>query len=178
MKTPVILFLLCVSVYGADTTTTNVVGDITTKISERTDKDGKPVARVETVYRAKTKVLQISSIPNKQGKLAVFSRGYFVDGKLVMSEGNDEGNGEFTHITVYHPGTDGFEMFRRQLDGSVKPVSTQTLEVTKKRGAVIADAMRKDFEKKDMTDQEIGDSLLQTRQKLQDLEKEKKDDKK
>ena len=42
MKTLAILLLVCASVRGADLTTTNVIGDITTKVRERTAEDGKP----------------------------------------------------------------------------------------------------------------------------------------
>ena len=179
MKTFAILFLFCFSTYGAVTSsTTNVVGDITTKVFERTAKDGKPEMRIETVYRGKTRILKILSRRTKEGTLAIESRGYFVDGKVVMSECENDGNGGFKSFLLYHPGTDSIEIFQRQPDGSVNPVSTQTLEVTKKQGDVVEEGLRKDFEKKDMTDREISDSLEQMRLKIQDLEKEKKDDKK
>jgi len=178
MKTPALLILLCASAYGADTTTTNIVGDITTKISERTTKDGKPAVRIETVFRGKTKILQILSRSNKQGTLAVVSRSYLAGGDLVMIESDEDGDGVFERVSLHRPGTDDLEMFTRQPDGSVKPVSTQTLEATKKQAAVVSESMRKLIEKDDATDQEIGDSLQRTRQKVQDLEKEKKDDKK
>jgi len=178
MKTLTILILLCASAYAADTTTTNVVGDITTKISERTTKDGKPDVRVETVFRGKTKVLQILSRPNKQGRLAVVSRSYLAGGELVMTESDEDGDGVFERISVYCPGTDDIEMFRRRPDGSVKPVNTQTVEATKKQMAVGSESMRKLIEKPDASNQEISEALQQARQKIQDLEKEKKDDKK
>src|SRR5689334_1289560 len=125
MKTLAILILFCSSLYGADITTTNVVGDITTKISERSDEDGKPNLRIETVYRGKTKVLQILSRRNKQGTLAIVSRSYLVDGKLHMVESDEDGDGVFESIAVFDPVSDSFEMFTRQPDGTVKPVSTQ-----------------------------------------------------
>jgi hypothetical protein len=126
MKILIILILSCVSLYGSDiTTTTNIVGDITTKISERTGKDGKPDLHIEMVYRGKIKVLRIVSRLNKQGTLAVVSRSYLVDGKLEMVESDDDGDGTLESITVFNPDTDNFEMFTRQPDGSVKPVSTQ-----------------------------------------------------
>ena len=177
MKILAILFLFCISVCGADTTTTNVVGDITTKIFERTAKDGKPEMRFERVYRGKTEILQITSRPNKQGTLTVVSRSYLL-GEDVMAESDADGDGVFECITLYHLGTDNLEMFRRQPDGSVKPVSTQTLKATKKQLAVVDESTRKLIEKPDVSDQEISNSLQQTRQKIQDLEKEKKDDKK
>lgn len=77
MKTLAILFLFCVSVYGAGTTTTNVDGDITTKVFERKTDDGKPKMRIETLYRGKEKVLEILSQTNEQGTLTVSFREIF-----------------------------------------------------------------------------------------------------
>jgi len=178
MKTLAILILLCASAYGADTISTNIVGDIATKISERTTKDGKPEVRIETVYRGKRKILQILSRLNKQGTLVVISRSYYAGGDLVMIESDEDGDGVFEGVSLHRPGTDGLEMFTRQPDGSVKPASTQTAEATKKQMAVVNESMRKVIEKDDATDQEISDWLQRTRQKVEDLEKEKKDDKK
>ena len=124
MKTLTMLFLLCASVYGADITTTNVVGDITTKVSERAAKDGKPEVRIETVYRGKTKILQTLSRPSKQGTLAIVSRSYLAGGDLVMIESDEDGDGVFERVSVHRPGTDDLEMFTRQQDGSVRPVNT------------------------------------------------------
>src|SRR5579859_6561813 len=90
MKALALVFLFCVSMYGADTTTTNTVGDITTKILERT-KDGKPEVRVETVYRGTGKILQTLSLTNKQGTLAIVGRSYYVGGDLVLSESDENG---------------------------------------------------------------------------------------
>jgi hypothetical protein len=143
MKTFAILILFCTSLYGADITTTNIVGDITTKISERTDKDGRPDLRIETVYRGKTRVLRILSRLNKQGTLTVVSRGYLVDGKLHMVESDEDGDGFFESVFVFDPVSNDFEMFIRQSDGSVKPMSTEALEAIKKKSAVAAESMRK-----------------------------------
>ncbi len=179
MRTLAILFLFCASVYGADTTTTtNIVGDITTTVSERSGKDGKPAMRIETVYRGKTEILQTLSRPSKQGTLAIVSRSYLIGGNLVMVESDENRDGVFESVAIFDPSTDDFEVFTRQPDGSVKPVGTQTLEATKKQKAVVDESMRKLLQKPDMTDKEIGDLLQQNRQKIEDLEKEKKDDKK
>ena len=59
----------------------------------------------------------------------------------------------------------------------MKPVSTKYLELTKKEGAVMTEYIEKEFAKTNETDQEISDPMQQMRQKIQDLEKEKKDDK-
>src|SRR5271170_2315534 len=104
MKILIILILSCASLYGADvTTTTNIVGDITTKISERSDKDGKPGLRIETVYRGKTKVMMITSRRNQQGVMVVTARSYLADGKLVMVESDEDGNGTLESMAVFEP---------------------------------------------------------------------------
>jgi hypothetical protein len=143
MRTFIILILFCASVYGADTVTTNIVGDITTKISERSAADGKPEVRIETVYRVKTKVLQIVSHRNKQGALAVVSRAYFASGKLHMVESDDDGDGFFESVMVFDPTTEDFEMFTRQADGSVIPVPTEKLDAIKKKKAAADESLGK-----------------------------------
>jgi hypothetical protein len=120
----------------------------------------------------------IMSRRNKQGGMAVYDRNYLVDGKMVMGETDKDGDGFFESVTVFNPVTDNFEMFTRQPDGSVKPISTQTLNVTKKQNAVVAETMNNLFQKTNMSDEELGDLLEKTRQKVQDLGKEKKDEKK
>jgi predicted transcriptional regulator len=55
-------------------------------------------------------------------------------------------------------------------------VSTKYLELTKKQGAMMTEYIEKEFAKTNETDQEICDSMQQMRQKVQDMEKEKKND--
>ena len=143
MKTLLVLILFCTSLYGAVTTTTNNVGDITTKITERLGEAGKPDFRFETVYRGKTIVLQILSRRNKQGAMAIVSRGYFVDGKHHMDETDEDGDGFFESITVINPVTGDFEKFTRLADGSVKPMSTEALEAIMKKLEVADELLRK-----------------------------------
>ena len=177
MRTIALLFLLCASAYG-DTITTNVVDDITTKVSEfKSSKDGK-TERIERVFRGKTEILQTWSRCNKQGVMVPTARSYLIGGDLVMIESDDDGDGVFKNISLYRPGTDDLEMFRREADGSVKPVSTQTLEATKKQEALIDEFNKKLFDKKGASEQDIGERLQKMQQKYLDLEKEKKDDNK
>jgi len=143
MRTLAILILFCTSLYGADITTTNIVGDITTKVSERLNEDGKPDLRIETEYRGKMEVLQTVSRRNKKGKLVIYSRAYFADGRLHMVESDDNGDGFLEAIMVFDdPMTDDFEMFTRQADGSVKPVSTEELQKLKKKAATANERLR------------------------------------
>ena len=165
-----ILFLFCTSfVYAGDT-------NITSKVFEKRDKDGKIDFRMETIYRGKTKVMLITGRPNKEGVIAVTSRSYLVGGNLVMSEDDENRDGIFETIVIHRSGTNDLEIFTRQPDGSVTPADTKIVEATRKQSAVLDEFWNKAFQK-EMSDQELADSLLETRQKIQALDKEKKDDK-
>jgi hypothetical protein len=133
MKTLAILMLLCTSLYGADgTTTTNVVGDITTQVYQQNSADGKLHMRRETVYRGKVEVMQ-STTCYKDGKPTRSQRCYYLDGKLVMFEYDEDGDGFFESFSVYSTMTGNFEKFMREADGSVKPLSTESLDAIKKK---------------------------------------------
>jgi hypothetical protein len=175
MKTVVLLILLCISAYGEDSLTTNVVGDITTKISERTDKNGKPRLHIETSYRGKKRILQVMIRADTQGKMTLASRAYCAGGKTAMVEADDDGDGTFEHIEVLLPGTDDFEMFTRQPDGSVKPVSTKEIELTKKEEAVVDKSIERLFQKTALSDEDAGKILEENWRKLQDLQKQEND---
>lgn len=177
MKTLAILFLLCASVHGAITNSTNVVGDITTKVLERTAEEGKPDLHIETVYRGKTKVMMIMSRRNQNGVLAVTSRCYLAGGKLVMVESDEDGDGVFESLTVFNPDTEDFEKFIRQPDGSVKPMSTQSIDATKRMKAVADESLRTLLQNPDMTNREVEDLLEKNRQKIEAIKKKKPDGK-
>jgi hypothetical protein len=149
---------------------------ITNKVTEiDCDKDGKIDVRIETVYRGKMKVMMIMSRQNQQGVMAVTTRSYLAGGKLVMVESDEDGDGVFESATVFEPGTDRFEMFTRQPDGTVKPVSTQKLDSIRRQKAVADASMSELFDKPEMADKEIGDLLEKNRQKIEAIKKEKKD---
>lgn len=118
MKTLVaFLMLVAFGCCGQDTS------GFTNKVTEiDRDKDGKIDVRIETVYRGKTKVMMIMSRRNQQGVMAVTSRSFLADGKLVMVESDEDGDGSFEFVTVFRPDAESFEMFTRQSNGTVKPV--------------------------------------------------------
>ena len=173
MKTLAIMILLCAPLYGGDTTTTNIVGDITTTVSERSGPDGRPYLRIETVYRGKSKILQITSRRNQQGTMLVASRAYLANGKLLMTECDDNGDGFFESLAIFEPATDDLEMFIRQPDGSVKPVSTQTLQASKKQNAAVSEFWGQAFQQKELTDEKIDQLFGEMRKKILDAEQEK-----
>ncbi len=171
MKTLVaFLLLVAFGCYGQDTS------GITNKVTEiDRDKDGKIDVRIETAYRGKTKVMMTMSRRNHLGVLAVSSRSYLADGKLVMVESDEDGDGTLESITIFKPDTDSFEMFTRLPDGTVKPVSTKKLGSIKRQKSVADASMKRLFDGPEMTDKELGELLEQNRQKIEAIKKEKKD---
>jgi hypothetical protein len=91
-----------------------------------------------------------------------------------MVESDDDGDGTLESIAVFNPDTDNFEMFTRQPDGSVKPVSTQKLDSIKRQTAVANETTRKLFDKPDMTDKEVRDLLETNQLKIEAIKNEKK----
>jgi hypothetical protein len=178
MKTLAILIFLCAPLYGADAITTNIVGDMTTTGSERSGRDGKPYLRIQTVHRGNTRVFQTTSGRNQQGTMLVVSRSYFTNGKLLTAESDEKADGFFECVAVFDPSTDDFEVFTRQPDGSVKPVSTQTLQVSKKQNAPVSEFFSRALQEKRLSDEKFEELFRQTRERILDAEQEKTDEKK
>jgi hypothetical protein len=151
---------------------------ITSKVFERdSDKDGKPDLRVETVYRDGTKAMLIWSKPDAQGVLKVTSRSYFAGGDMVTTESDEDRDGVFETLAVYRVGTTDMEVFTRHRDGSVTPVSRQTLAAYKKQHAALDEFWEKAFDTNTSTDKAM-ELMEETRRKIQAAEKEKSDAKK
>jgi len=172
MKTIIPVGILLVSVcFGADTS------DITTKVTEiDRDKDGVPEVRTERTFRAKNEILQIIQSTKKQG-LRTTTRGYSVGGDLLMIESDEDGDAFFEMIAIHHPTKNEAEVFMRQRDGSVRPVSTKDLEAYRKQKAAIADFWDKAFQKQ-LSDDEYLDLMRETRKKIVDAERGKTQEKK
>jgi hypothetical protein len=174
MKSLIVLLLLATSLHAADPVT-NAVPEITSKVTDIRGTNGRPDTRLETVYRGEAKILTILSLRNSQGAMVVSARAYFVAGRLAMIEGDENADGIFESVEVHNPNTDDFEMFIRQPDGSVKPLSTQTVEARKKQRAAVDHFGQKLLEKKTPpTDEEAQLLLQEARKEIQDAEKEKK----
>lgn len=150
---------------------------ITNKVTEiDRDKDGKVDVRIETAYRGKTKVMMTISRRTQQGVMAIQSRSYLADGKLVMVESDEDADGTLESIAVFKPGSGFFEMFTRQADGTVTPVSTQKLDSIKRQKAVADATMQRVFDGPEMTDKELVDLLEQNRQRIEAIKNEVKKD--
>ena len=165
----IILLFVAVGCYADDTS------DITSKVFEKTNTDGTVSFRMVTTYRGKEKVMMETFRPNAQGVLIIRSRSYLAGGDLVMTESDEHKSGRFDTIAVYRSGTDDMEIFTREADGSVKPVSTRTLSAYKQQTAAASDFFSE--LPTNASDAEISEQLQKTRQKIQNAEKQKTDGK-
>lgn len=161
----VILLFVAIGCYAGDTS------DITSKTFEKTNKDGKVSFRMVTTYRGKEKVLMETFRPNAQGMLVISSRSFLAGGDLVVTEGDEHKSGKLDTIAVYLPGTDDMEVFTRQPDGSVKPVSTPTLEAYKQQTAAVSNFFGSMGT--NASDEEISEKFQEAQKKIQDAEKQK-----
>ncbi len=146
------------------------VSGVTNKVTEiDRDKDGKTDVRMETVYRGKAKVMLIMSRRNQEGLMVVSSRSYLANGEIVMGESDEDRNGTLETITVFARGERLVDMFTREPDGSVFPVSSQKLELMKKQVASADASLRELFDGREKTEKEIEELFERNQRKLKEL---------
>jgi hypothetical protein len=109
--------------------------DINNKIEERRNPDGTLRWRVETTSRGKTPILRVRQ--TFTAERSTTTRSHMVGGEVVMMEADKDGDGLFETMIVYHPSKRDMEVFTREWDGSVSPVTSQTLAAYKKRHAAM-----------------------------------------
>ncbi len=159
--------------FGCSTQNTN---DVTRKVFERDrDKGGKRDFRVESIFRGKERVMVVWSKPNAKGVWSVTSRAYYVGGDMVAVESDEDGDGFFETLATYRSGTEEMEVFTRQRDGTVQPVSAKALAAFKKQSAAISEFFDKEFSN-DADPDKLEDSIRETQKKLQDAERERRDE--
>jgi hypothetical protein len=147
--------------------------DITRKILESDrDKDGKPDLRVESVFRGTQRAMVVWSKANSQGVWSVTSRAYYAGGHMVAVESDEDGDGFFEMLATFRLDTEDMEVFTRQRDGSVQPVSAQTLAAFKKQNVAISEFWDKAFSK-DADPDKLEDAIRKTQKRIRDAEKEK-----
>ena len=170
MKLCAIIFLIMsAGCYAGD------ARDTTSKVFERTNSNGTITFRLVTTYRGKQKVMMETFRTNAQGSLVISSRSFLAGGKLVMTESDEHKTGRLDTIAVYGPSADSMEVFTREPDGSVKPVSTQTLSAYKQQRAAVADFFS--TMPTNASDAEISERIQATQQKIRDAQEHKTDDK-
>jgi hypothetical protein len=149
MKSIIALILLSGSLgYSADTNVMRRVvldsadTNIVTKVSESYGVDGRVTLRTEEMFRGAERILITISRPNKDGRLVVTTRAYLMNGHVVASEQRMDPEDKLESLMIRGPSADAFEVFIRETDGSVTPVSGTALEAYKKWGAITEAALR------------------------------------
>ncbi len=127
MKT-IITIISCLVFTGSCYAAAPVVPDATlrTEIKEY-DKPGVGKVKVETTYRGKERILEVMSFPKAT------SRFYYLHGKQMFIESDDNGDGFYENLMVPGDSMSDFEQFIRKKDGTVEPISKEKyLELKKK----------------------------------------------
>jgi hypothetical protein len=107
---------------------------------EKRDQDGKINAYVDTVFRANVRVLMTVKTPTKNKYGIRLTRAYFADGKDVMDEiHHDDG----TQMIRLYKDDILCDIFRRQMDGSVEPVSSEELATLKGQQQEMMETLKK-----------------------------------
>ena len=113
--------------------------ELSTKVLEMDrNGDGRKDHRVETVSRGKANVMRTVRKEVSQGKW-VTSRDYFVKGKLVMTELDDDGDGGFELFVVYTDGQKDLEAFERASDGTITPAEFALVQRLKRQNEAVAE---------------------------------------
>ena len=175
MKTFIALFLSCAALHGADIANTNAP-EITTKIFESQREGGKVRLRAETTYRDGKPILRV--LHTTKSGVVTTSRSYLISDDLLMIELDEGGDGFFEKFYLFRPGTKDLEMFTREVDGSVKPVSSRTLKATQKQLATVDEVVDNFFQKERLNDEELEILIQETQEKIKDAEKDKVNDEK
>lgn len=99
-------------------------------------RKGKVVTLIKTYERNGETIMQHTSMPG----IAKDMRSYFRDGKEVLSEQVDD-KGRVVSIVVSRDDGSWYELFERQDDGAIAPISTAKLQQARKQ----FEFMRKNF---------------------------------
>ncbi len=148
---------------------------ITAKVFERDrNQDGRIDFRMETFFRDGRKVLKVTSKLNANGKMAVDSRSYLVDGNMVLTEADENGDGVFETILAMNPETKDFDVFTREADGTAQPAGARVVEAYKKQMSAVGEFFDETLGE-DANPDKFEELMRTAQKKIQDAEKEKKE---
>ena len=168
------IILLSLAALGCFAGETN---SITIKVRERDrDKDGKTDLRYETTYRDGKRVMFTQSQRNSNDVFVVTARSFWAAGEMVMSEVDEDGDGLFETMVIYHRGSKDMEVFTRQSDGSTKPASAEVLRRYKKMDEAFGEFWDKALDK-DADPAKLENMIHETQKKIRDAGNEKTDEK-
>jgi len=106
--------------------------------------------------------------------MTIDSRSFLVDGSMVLTEGDENGDGIFETILARHPETKAFEVFTRKADGTMQPASVRVVEAYKKQMSAV-DEFFVEALGKDANPDKFEELMRAAQKKIQDAEKEKKE---
>lgn len=153
-------------------TTEGTESDITTKVFERdTDGEGSPDSRYETHRRGQKKVLTVISRTDDKGAMTVRSRSYRVNGQVVFTEVDEDGDGVFESLVAQHPDSDALEVFVRENNGTVRPASSRVVELRRKQFAAIENFFNEAFDEGGDTNK-FPALMRKTQREIQETEAE------
>jgi hypothetical protein len=104
---------------------TVVLGLFATELPQvRTKKESFPQKHltIQKTYRGNQRIMVEMDNNGKK------TRGFSVNGKIVAIEADEDGDGFWESLMVFDPDTGEFEVFAREKDGAVSPVSSERLE--------------------------------------------------
>ena len=100
------------------------------------DEHGQSIAHEEKTFRGKEEILK--TLRMITGGVIQTSRFFSVSGDTVLIESDEDGSGKFDTLILYNRAKGGIEVFKRQADGSVKPVDEKTLAAFKRQDIALS----------------------------------------
>lgn len=150
---------------GADST-----NEISTKIVETARDSGRIRLRILTTFRGKQRsIVEIQKITLAATNV---TRSFYAGSHLAMIESDDDADGVFESFCLFREGSRDFEMFNRNPNGTVSPVSGRILEATKRKLKAADEAVDKLFSGQGVDDKELESILNEARKKISEAEEE------
>lgn len=167
MKRVLLTLIVVCRCYAGDSS------DIKTVIwdSPRHDEGGRPVAHEEKTFRGTEEILK--TLRMRTGGVIQTARFFTVSGDTVLIESDEGGSGKFDTLILYNRAKGGMEVFKRQADGSVKPVDEKTLAAFKRQDIALSRFWDKIFGPNAPLDKSIESEAKALKSELQDAEKQK-----
>ena len=110
---------------------------MTVKRSERKE-DGKVVRKTESFFRNGKQILLTVKTLDKQGRWRA-SRSYEIDKYTSVTESDEDGDGHFEALIIFHGKGKSLEAFERLKNGDVLPFSPEKLKALRAQYAQLGE---------------------------------------
>jgi hypothetical protein len=132
---------LCIGGNPRDESAKQQTANVRKEHEDKRDQAGKVVACIDTVYRGKERILSTVTITKKTKYGLRLVRAYYAGGREVLDE-LEYDDGRPQTIRLYKDDV-LFDIFKRQSDGSVEPVSSEELEKLKTQQQELIETLKK-----------------------------------